>query len=355
MTIKPDIRKFTREELITIITDIHKPEFRARQLYEWIWKKGAVDFESMSDIPKNLRFFLSDEFSINPVVISSSERSRDRSIKYIFKLHDNQLVEGVLIPSNYRNTICISSQVGCQLACTFCATGLMGFRRNLTFDEIFDQVRLLNDECVEKYGKKISNIVFMGMGEPLLNYPEVSRAIQVLSTPESLGISPQRFTISTAGLPDQIKQIAKDGLKVNLALSLNSANDLKRNELMPVNKTYPLDKLHDALSFYQDKIKNIITLEYILIKGINDGFQDVKDIVKFTKGLRVKINLIEYNPIENTGFKRASLEQLNFFKGLLEEQNYIVNIRNSRGKDIAAACGQLATQRLKTRNSDNRL
>ena len=334
-----NIRSLSFEELKLTLKKSGQPAFRAKQLYEWIWKKCAVDFEAMSDLPKDLRTFLSEHFILDQLKILSSEKSNDKSLKYLFRLNDEKVIEGVLIPTLSRNTICISSQVGCKLGCKFCATGFMGLKRNLTFDEIFDQVALLNKECIDKYGKKISNIVMMGMGEPLLNYDEVIKAFRLITSPESLGFSPQRITLSTVGIPEKIKQLANDGIKINLAVSLNSGNNEKRNKIMPANKSFPLEALHDALRFYQEKTKDIITIEYILLKGFNDDLGDVKDLVKFLKGLRVKINLIEYNPVEKSSFKKASLQQLGYFKSLLENNHLIVNIRNSRGKIFQEPAG----------------
>ena len=348
MTGKINIRNYRLDELKEITQKYGQPEFRAKQLFEWLWKKDAPDFESMSDLPKDFRLKLTENFDIHAISIHTYEKSNDRSIKFLFKLSDGLLVEGVLIPAGHRNTICISSQAGCQLGCKFCATGFMGFSRNLDFTEIFDQVKLMNNECMERYGKKLSNIVLMGMGEPLINYAEVKKAVEMITNPDSLGFSPQRITMSTAGIPDKIRQMANDGLKINLAVSLNAATDEKRSEIMPLNKRFPLEVLKESLKYYQSKTREIITLEYIVLKEFNDGHADVRELQNFTKGLKVKINLIEYNYIEEGKYKKPTMNKINFFKSLLEENHFIVNVRNSKGRDISAACGQLAGKQFKS-------
>ena len=352
MTTLPTIRQLLLPELTFEFSKLGFAAFRARQVYDWIWRKGATTFEQMTDLPVKLRQQLTETFLFPFVSVKSVETASDRTRKYLFSLHDGKVIEGVLIPSIHRNTICISSQVGCQLACTFCATGQLGFSRNLTFDEIFDQVRILNDECMSLFGKKVTNIVLMGMGEPLLNYEEVMKALTMITKPDSLGFSPQRITISTAGIPDKIKQLGKEKLKYNLAVSLNAATDEKRNRIMPINRSQPLAKLYEAMKFYQKQTREIITLEYILLKGFNDTYSDVRALADFTKGLKVKLNLIEYNPVENVDFKRSSFNNLTYFKTLLEEYHFIVNIRNSRGKDISAACGQLAGKNVKDKKEN---
>lgn len=342
MTDKKNIRHLNLTELKNLAVENGQAGFRGKQLFEWIWKKGAVNFDTMTDLPKDFRAVMSEKFDFTAMAIHSYEKSNDRSIKFLFRLHDGLIAEGVLIPSGGRNTICISSQAGCKLGCKFCATGFMGFKRDLDFTEIFDQVRLLNDECMDRYGKKVSNIVLMGMGEPLLNYAEVKKAIHMITSPESLGFSPQRITLSTAGIPEKLRKLADDGLKINLAVSLNAASDDKRSEIMPMNRKNPLPQLKEALVYFQSKTRDIITLEYILLRDFNDGHADVKAIREFTKGLKVKINLIEYNYIEESSYRKPTMNKINYFKSLLEENGYIVNVRNSKGRDISAACGQLA-------------
>ena len=339
---KKNIRHCSAEELIEIIRESSFPPFHARQLYEWIWKKSAVSFDEMTSLPAALRDSLAENYEFGNAEIIFRQESNDGSVKYIFRLHDGQVVEGVFIPSGDRITVCISTQSGCALNCAFCATARIGFKRDLDFTEIYDQVALLNKEAVGLTGKKISNIVVMGMGEPLLNYDNLLKATEKITSPDGLGFSPQRITVSTAGIADKIKKLGDDKVKFNLALSLNIPCDEKRSEVMPVNKKYPLEKLRPALKHYYEKTRNIITLEYILIAGLNDSDHDITCLKKFTAGLPVKINLIEYNEIAGTMFRSPSSRLMNEFKEKLEANHYIVNIRKSRGKDIAAACGQLA-------------
>jgi 23S rRNA (adenine2503-C2)-methyltransferase len=343
---KADIRQFELSQLKRIITESGEPEFRAKQIHEWIWQKSAVSFAEMTNLPLPLRQKLEKSFNFFNIVIDSKQESKDGTIKYLFRLFDGLNIEGVLIPSYDRVTICISSQVGCSLGCDFCATALLGYKRNLNFDEIFDQVAIMNKESEQVFGKRISNIVLMGMGEPLLNYPNVIRAIKKISSPGGLGISPQRITISTAGIAHKIKQLADDKLNVNLAVSLNTANEKLRVKMMPITKKFPLKDLREAIEYYYAKTKDIVTLEYIILKGVNDSTADIKMLREFTKGFSVKINLIEYNPTDHSKYLSPEQDDIMKFKTRLEENRFIVTIRRSKGKDIDAACGQLAGKQL---------
>ena len=319
-----------------------EPAFRAKQVYEWIWKKAARSFDAMGNIPKTTREWLSEKFSLQIVTTAEAQYSSDRTIKSSFQLHDNNLVEGVLIPTRERVTACVSSQVGCSLTCSFCATGYMDRKRNLESFEIYDQVVLIRDQAQEKYGQALTNIVYMGMGEPLLNYANVLKSIEQITSPEGLGMSPRRITVSTAGIAKMIQKLGDDQVKFNLALSLHAANDTKRNQIMPINESNTLDALKAALLYFFEKTGNEITLEYIVFNKFNDTLEDARELYEFAKGIPCKINLIEYNPIAQSSFVNAEADAIAKFSAFLESKRMIVNIRRSRGRDIDAACGQLA-------------
>ena len=319
-----------------------EPAFRAKQVYEWIWKKAARSFDAMGNVPKTTREWLSEKFSLQIVTTAEAQYSSDRTIKSSFQLHDNNLVEGVLIPTRERVTACVSSQVGCSLTCSFCATGYMDRKRNLESFEIYDQVVLIRDQAQEKYGQALTNIVYMGMGEPLLNYANVLKSIEQITSPEGLGMSPRRITVSTAGIAKMIQKLGDDQVKFNLALSLHAANDTKRNQIMPINESNTLDVLKAALLYFFEKTGNEITLEYIVFNKFNDTIEDARELYEFAKGIPCKINLIEYNPIAQSSFVNAEADAIAKFSAFLESKRMIVNIRRSRGRDIDAACGQLA-------------
>jgi 23S rRNA (adenine2503-C2)-methyltransferase len=296
----------------------------------------------MGNIPKTTREWLNQHFSLQCVQTADMQVSTDRTIKSSFKLHDGHLVEGVLIPTRERMTACVSSQVGCSLTCSFCATGYMDRKRNLESYEIYDQVVLIRDQAQEKYGIPLTNIVYMGMGEPLLNYANVLKSIEEITSPDGLGMSPKRITVSTAGIAKMIKKLGDDQVKFNLALSLHAANDTKRNQIMPINETNTLVALAEALRYFYDKTENEITLEYIMFNKFNDTVEDAKELWEFARKLPCKINIIEYNPIAQATFVNAEADALAKFTAFLESKKMIVNVRRSRGKDIDAACGQLA-------------
>jgi 23S rRNA (adenine2503-C2)-methyltransferase len=319
-----------------------EPAFRAKQVYEWIWKKSARSFDAMGNIPKTTREWLSEKFSLQIVTTAEAQISSDRTIKSSFELFDKNLIEGVLIPTRERMTACVSSQVGCSLTCSFCATGYMDRKRNLESFEIYDQVVLIRDQAQEKYGQALTNIVYMGMGEPLLNYANVLKSVEQITSPEGLGMSPRRITVSTAGIAKMIQKLGDDQVKFNLALSLHAANDTKRNQIMPINESNTLDVLKTALLYFFDKTGNDITLEYIVFNKFNDTIEDARELYEFAKGIPCKINLIEYNPIAQSTFVNAEADAIAKFSAFLESKRMIVNIRRSRGRDIDAACGQLA-------------
>ena len=344
-----DIKTLSLQQLEEIIDEFGEKPFRAKQIYQWLWLHNVYDFEDMKNISKNLREYLQQNFAINTIKVDQSIQSKlDQTIKYTFKTYDNKLIEGVLIPSKkekFRVTACISTQVGCQLKCSFCATGQMGFDRNLTKAEIYEQVYLLNTESIEKFGYKLSNIVVMGMGEPLLNIENLMDAVGLITSPDLLGMSPSRITVSTAGLAQQIKDLADLQPKFNLAISLHSAIDKIRNEIMPINKLNNLKKLVDALKYYHQKTQQRITIEYLLLDGVNDTIEDAKALALFCRNFPVKINLIQFNSVEHSYFAGTPMKIIQNFYDFLVQKNIVVTIRHSKGKDIDAACGQLANKK----------
>lgn len=341
---KKNIRNLNLEEIKKSLSEIGEPAFRASQIYQWLWSKSATDFDEMTNLSKPLREKLKEKFSTNPVSIHSSQFSSDRTIKNTFKLYDENIIEGVLIPTTERMTACVSSQVGCSLTCKFCATGYMERKRNLDAEEIYDQVVLINKQAVENYGLPLTNIVYMGMGEPLLNYANVLRSIDRLTAEDGLNMSYKRITVSTAGISKMIKKLGDDKVKFNLALSLHAANDKKRNEIMPINEQNSLSALAEALKYYFAITKNPVTYEYIIFDNFNDTLQDAAELAKFCKHLPCKVNIIEYNPISFASFENAREDKTEAFADYLRKHGVTTNIRRSRGKDIDAACGQLAVK-----------
>lgn len=341
---KIDIRKLNKEELNNAFIDIGEKPFRAKQVYEWLWTKGVSAFDDMTNISKELREKLKENFVINAIGLKDFQKSSDRTIKNAFVLFDHHVIEGVLIPTPSRMTACISSQVGCSLTCKFCATGKLERLRNLDADEIFDQVVIIKKQSEENYNIPLSNIVYMGMGEPLLNYKNVLTSIEKITSPDGLNMSPQRITVSTAGISKMIKKLGDDGVKFNLALSLHAANDEKRNKIMPINEQNSLESLAEALNYFYDKTGTRVTLEYIVFKNFNDTLTDAQELVDFSKKVKSKVNIIEYNPIEGGEFEQTTPSRLMAFTNYLEKNRVIVNVRRSRGKDIDAACGQLANK-----------
>lgn len=342
---KQNIRHIDLSALEIYFSNIGEKKFRAKQVYEWLWQKGAQSFDDMSNLSKSLRQQLSADFSLPAITIDTKQTSADGTIKSRFKTADNHFVEGVLIPTEERKTACVSSQIGCSLSCTFCATGRMKRARNLDFDEIYDEVVLINQQSLKTFGQKLSNIVFMGMGEPLLNYTHVMKAIERISAEDGLAMSPRRITVSTAGIVKSIKKLGDDNAKFNLALSLHAANDAKRNELMPINKTNNIADLVEALNYYYKKTKQPVTFEYILFRNFNDSLKDAEELVKIYRRVPADlINLIEYNPIDTDRFLTPMNEKILTFVQYLESHKVNVRQRFSRGKDIDAACGQLANK-----------
>lgn len=344
MNAHPNIRSLSRAEITGYFESIGEKSFRAKQVYEWLWQKSARSFDDMTNLSKPLRDKLKENFALTPITIATHQKSNDKTIKYGFKLHDAHVIEGVLIPTTSRMTACVSSQVGCSLTCKFCATGKLDRIRNLTADEIYDQVAIIREQSEEVYGIPLSNIVYMGMGEPLLNYANVLKSIEHVTSPEGLNMSPQRITVSTAGIAKMIKKLGDDGVKFNLALSLHAANDEKRDKIMPINEHNKLDVLKEALSYFYEKTGTRVTYEYIVFNNFNDTIQDARELADFCKNVPCKINLIEYNSIGDGIFENTKVDKLEAFRQFLESKNLIVNVRRSRGKDIDAACGQLANK-----------
>jgi 23S rRNA (adenine2503-C2)-methyltransferase len=340
-----NIRHLSLEELSSYFEQIGEKKFRAKQVYEWIWLKHAQSFEAMTNLSKELRAKLNEHFTLPALAVDATQYSADGTIKSRFKTVDNHLVEGVLIPTESRHTACVSSQIGCSLSCKFCATGYMERKRNLNYDEIYDEVVLINEQTERVYNKKLSNIVFMGMGEPLLNYKNVLKAIERITSQDGLGMSPRRITVSTAGVAKMIKQLGDDKVRFNLALSLHAANDVKRNEIMPINENNNIKALIEALNYFYKETGNEITLEYILFQNFNDSLKDADELIKIYRQIPADlVNIIEYNPIDAAKFLKPDEETVEKFMNHLSKNRVNARLRRSRGKDIDAACGQLANK-----------
>ena len=341
---KKDIRSLSLDQLKKFFLENDLKEYRGDQVYSWLWEKSAINFEQMTNLPKSIRSILEDSFVINHVQINTIQKSKDGTIKNGIKLFDDLIVESVLIPTKKRITACISSQVGCSLNCKFCATSRLKRMRNLNPDEIYDQVALISKQSKEYYNRPLTNIVFMGMGEPLMNYKNVVEAIKMITSKKGLGISARRIVVSTSGIPKMIKKMADENVKFKLAVSLHSAVDNVRTSIMPFNEKMNLSELKLALKYWYKKTKRIITYEYIIWKGINDTIEDANALVEFCKFSPSKVNLIQYNAIDDNKFSQASKEKISLYQNILEKNNINVTIRRSRGQDIDAACGQLANK-----------
>lgn len=336
--------------LETYAQSISQPRFRGRQLFQWIFGKGVTDFEEMTNLPAPLRAQLQETATLETLTPTLLQTAQDQTAKALLTLPSGRPVETVLIPdldaagNARRLTVCVSSQVGCAMGCTFCATAQLGFQQNLKAWEIFDQVRYMDRLARERFGRSITNIVFMGMGEPLMNYAEVMQAVALLTHPEAMGLSPRRITVSTVGLAKRIKQLADDAARFNLAISLHAPTDAQRSAIMPVNRSARTDlsALKDAVQYYYAQLKKPVTYEYCTLEGVNDSAEDARHLAAITRWAPSKVNLIVYNPVDGTGFTSTSEAALNRFIQRLVAHGVTVTVRRSRGQDIDAACGQLA-------------
>lgn len=341
-----NIRHLSLADLERYFEELGDKKFRAKQVHEWLWQKQAMSFADMTNLSKELRQQLGEQFTLPALQVDATQNSADGTVKNRFKTWEGHLVEGVLIPTEARNTACVSSQIGCSLSCRFCATGYIDRKRNLDFDEIYDEVVLINRQSEKIYNKKLTNIVFMGMGEPLLNYKNVLKAIEKITSPDGLGMSPKRITVSTAGVAKAIRQLGDDNVKFKLALSLHAPTDAKRHEIMPINDSNNIKSLVDALNYFYQKTKSEITFEYILFKNFNDSLKDADDLIKLYRQVPADlVNLIEYNPIDFAKFEKPDEEQVEAFMNYLAKNRVNARLRRSRGKDIDAACGQLANKK----------
>lgn len=341
---KKDIRALSKQELRSFFESIGDKPFRGNQIYDWLWNKGAHTFDEMTNVSLETREHLKANFVINHIQVDQIQKSADGTIKNAVRLHDNLIVESVLIPTKSRTTACVSSQVGCSLDCKFCATAKLKRMRNLNPDEIYDQVVAIDRESRLYFDKPLSNIVFMGMGEPLMNYKNVLASIDKITSPEGLGMSPKRITLSTSGVPKMIKKLADDEVKFKLAVSLHSAIQETRKSIMPFAESFTLTDLKESLQYWYSKTKSKVSYEYVVWKGINDKKEDIEALVEFCTYVPCKVNLIEYNPIGEDQFKQADSKALDAYISTLEFHRIPVTVRRSRGKDIDAACGQLANK-----------
>jgi len=341
----PNIRALDPDQLREWVASVGEKPFRAKQLYEWIWKKNVASFDAMTNLSKTFRQKLEAEFALGKVGIDSEQRSSDGTIKFAFRLWDGNLVEGVLIPTDSRITACVSSQSGCSLSCKFCATGYLKLQRNLFSYEIYDQVDIIREAAQREFNRPLTNIVYMGMGEPLLNYKNVLHSIEMMSSEDGMGMSPRRITVSTAGIAKLIRKLGDDKVRFEFALSLHAANDTKRNEIMPINESNSLEALADALRYFYEQTGTRVTYEYIIFKDFNDSLEDAEELFQFCQVIPCKVNIIEYNPIDEAGFQNTSGNRMYRFKEYLEGKGVIVNVRRSRGRDVDGACGQLALKK----------
>lgn len=341
-----DIRKLDQAQIEEYLVSKGEPKFRSKQILSWMWQHSKTSFDEMTNLSKSLREDLQKDFLFNEIKADKIQKSSDGTIKSRFVLHDGHKIETVLIPvpSDNRFTVCVSCQVGCSLTCKFCATGQMDRVRNLDPAEIYDQVVEVNRQCLEEFGHPLTNIVYMGMGEPLLAYKTVLKSIELITSEQGLNMSPRRITVSTAGIAKMIRKLADDKVRFNLALSLHAADDAKRNEIMPINEQNTLDILMDSIQYFHETTKNRISYEYIAFNGFNDSIEDAKNLVKLCKIFPVKVNIIEYNPIDGVDFIKSSDDRLDKFASYVRNHGVMITVRRSRGKDIDAACGQLANK-----------
>jgi 23S rRNA (adenine2503-C2)-methyltransferase len=333
-----NISDLTLEELKAELEKIDEPAYRAEQIFGWLYKKGVFRFKEMTDLSKNLKERLASAYVIGKLELCGVFKAKDRTEKYLFRLADGYGIETVLIPATGRKTLCLSTQVGCKFACAFCASGLKGFIRNLAPSEIVGQVLHFKNSLEAP----LTNIVFMGMGEPLDNFENLAKAIRILNSPQGLEIAARRMTVSTCGIVPGMERFKRLGLQVNLSISLHAATDTKRDQLLPVNRKYPLKKVIKACQDYIRKGGRKITLEYVLLKGANDSLADADGLTRIAKRLKAKVNLIPYSPVPGLPYEVPNEKGIQFFLSRLEEKKIPVTLRRSKGADIQAACGQLA-------------
>jgi 23S rRNA (adenine2503-C2)-methyltransferase len=343
---KKDIRSLKMDELHAVLSELKQPAFRVRQIEEWVWRRSCKDFAEMTNLPASLREELAERFSIHQITVDDMQRSVDGTIKNAVRLHDGRIVESVLIPTDKRITACISSQVGCSLDCHFCATAKLKRMRNLNAEEIYDQVVNIKNQAETYFNRPLTNIVYMGMGEPLLNYQNVLGSIEKICGDSGLGMAPKRITVSTVGIAKMIKTLADDNPRTNLALSLHSARNEVRETIMPITKSNPIELLREAMNYWYAKTSKKVTFEYVIWKGINDQKEDIQALVKLCKQVPSKVNIIEYNPIGDERFRMADSDVIQAYQDALGEIGVIAKVRQSRGSDIDAACGQLANKNL---------
>jgi len=336
--LKKDIKNFTLQELKKEIEKLSVPAYRAEQVLYWVYKRGVDKFSAMNNLPKDIRDGFDKIFYIGNIELEERARSKDRSEKLLFRLSDNNFIESVVICSGKRSTLCLSTQVGCKFGCAFCASGTKGFIRDLTTSEIIDQILFLQ----HRDGHPMTNFVFMGMGEPFDNYDNLVRAIEIMNSKEALGIGARRITVSTCGLIPGIERFKELGIQANLSVSLHAVNNNLRNKLVPINKKYPLERLIAVCQDFVKKTGRMPTLEYVLIKGINDSLKDAKALSVMARILMAKVNLIPYSPVTGKEYKTPAQGTINIFKKLLDQNKIGVTVRESKGKDIQAGCGQLA-------------
>ena len=344
---RPDLRSLSLTDLQKSFKELGQPAYRAAQVYDWFWKLGAKSIDDMTNVPIALRELLKEKYTFNSIKLDVQQNSLDGTVKARYILHDGHKIESVLIPvtDDKRATACVSSQVGCSLTCSFCATGKMGRLRNLTAAEIYDQAFEMDKLSRQYLGYPLTNIVYMGMGEPLLNYSAVLESIEKITSPQGMAWSPKRITVSTAGIAKMIRRLGDEKVKFNLALSLHAADDLKRNEIMPINETNHLKALMESLDHYYKETKGRISFEYIALKGFNDTLEDADHLVKLCRGqFPVRVNVIEYNPVAGVPYHKSSEEVVDRFAKRVRDQGVMITVRRSRGKDIDAACGQLANK-----------
>ncbi|MFH0940972.1 MAG: 23S rRNA (adenine(2503)-C(2))-methyltransferase RlmN [Candidatus Omnitrophota bacterium] len=344
-----DIRNYTLKELEEKFKSLGLPSYRARQVYGWLYKKGVEDFSLMVNVPQDVKERLEEVFKIEKLGLEEIETSRDLTQKFLFRLKDDALIEGVSIPFKSRVTVCLSAQVGCKFSCAFCASGLLGFKRDLSTSEIVSEFITIR----KNVSSPITNVVFMGIGEPLDNYDNVMRAIRIMNSELGIRLGARKMTISTAGFAPGIERLSKEGLQVELSVSLHAATDEKRSEILPINRRFPLKALFEAIRKYYDATKRKVTFEYVLLGGYNTGVEDAQSLIKLMRGLNAKVNIIPYNPvISRVGFQAPSKLEVLFFKSYLAKNGIEATVRMPRGADIAAACGQLKYKMLKARKYD---